>query len=119
MVTARMLWPAPVLIEASPGTYLEVVGASDALHPVVQRPNDATPTDEPASDAGPVLLANEVQQDGRSRPIVVASEGFVGAWAQEGDGAEQLTAWATLAELERNRVTQEASIRSRDARGFH
>ena len=28
-VTARMLWPVPVVIQASPGTYLEVVGAVD------------------------------------------------------------------------------------------
>lgn len=110
MVTARILWPTPVVIDASPGTYLDVVGAIDGRHPAVQRPYDTPPADNPAADTRPLLLANEVQTDGRSRPIVVSTEGFVSAWAQEGDSSEQLTAWTRPAEPERNGNSQAAAI---------
>lgn len=110
MATARILWPAPLVIEASPGTYLDVVGAIDALHPVVQRQPGATPADAPGNDTRPLVLAHEMHRDGRSRPIMVDTEGFVSAWALEGDGAEQLTAWARPAVADRNGHSQAAAI---------
>ncbi len=109
-VTAHILWPAPQVIDASPGTHLQVVGAIDGLHPLVQRPSDTPPTDEPASDTSPLLLAYEVQKDGRTRPVVVASEGFVSAWAQEGDGADQLTSWTRPAAPDYHANSQAAAI---------
>jgi hypothetical protein len=122
MVTARIIWPAPVLIDASPGTYLDVVGAIDGLHPLVQRPYDAPPTDDSDNDTHirPLLLANEMHKDGRTRPIVVSTEGFVSGWVQDGDGAEQLTPWVRPALPEHNSHTQEAAIeRGRQWRALH
>ena len=110
MVTARILWPAPQVIDSGPDAYLEVVGATDRLHPVVQRPDDESSEDAPANDLRPVQLANEIQKDGRSRPIMVPTEGFVSAWTQVGDQDEQLTPWTRPTELDRNGHSQDAAI---------
>ncbi|MBK9216959.1 MAG: hypothetical protein IPL70_00010 [Uliginosibacterium sp.] len=110
LVTARIRWPAPVVIEARSGTYLEVVDAIDAQHPVVQHPFDAQTEDGTADDTRPVLLANEVQDNGTRRPVMVPDEGFVSAWAQHGDSAGQFTAWAKSAGPNRNGNNQEAEI---------
>lgn len=113
LVTARILWPAPIVIEASPGTYLEASGAMDGLHPVVQRKPEAGQMENPENDARPLLLANEVQRDGRSRPIVVHSEGFVSAWALEGDDPGAMTPWARPTTLHYSWVSQAAAIERR------
>lgn len=109
-VTARILWPSPMVIDASPGTYLEAVGATDGLHPVVERPRNAQSEGDANNDTRPVLLANEVQRDGTSRPIMVPAEGFVSAWAVDGESAEQLTAWARPAEVDRRGYSRDASV---------
>jgi hypothetical protein len=119
MVTARMVWPTPALIEASPNSYLEVVGAIDALHPVVQRPADEAQEDTSPNEIRPLLLANEVQKDGRNRPVMVPTEGFVSAWTLEGDPGEPLTAWARPTEPDRNGHSQAAAMeRSRQWRAL-
>ncbi len=111
MVTARILWPAPTVIDAGPDAYLEVVGATDGLHPVVQRPyKDASDEDTPANTTEPVQLANEVQKGGSRSPVMVPVEGFVSAWATVDDNSEQLTAWARPAEPDRNGHSQQAAI---------
>ena len=109
-VTVRMLWPAPVLIEAGPGRHLVAVGATDGRHPVVARPHDAQADDEDAKDTRPVLLANEVQRDGSSLPITVPAEGFVSAWALDGEHAAQLTPWNRPAHDDPNGYSQLAAI---------
>ena len=99
-VTARILWPAPVVINANPGDFLRIVGMADALDPVVQRSTKGRTPEDLAADTAPLLLSQEVQANGRIRPIMVANEGFVLAWTLEGDGSEQLTSrqvrWADL-----------------------
>jgi hypothetical protein len=117
LVTARLRWPAPLLIEASPGTYLEVVGARDQQHPTVERgrgpvkPHSDDPADDPAKDTRPLLLANEVTKDGQRRPFMVETEGFVSAWSQDGEtGTGQLTRWTPQLVKNHKDGSQEAAI---------
>lgn len=94
IVSARILWPAPLVIDASPNTYLQAVGAEDMFYPLVQRADNDAPVDASSTAAEPLLLANEVDSDGNTRPIVVPSEGLVSAWALADDPPDQLTQWA-------------------------
>jgi hypothetical protein len=121
-VTARLMWPAPLLFDASPGTYLQAVGASDAAHPVAERPSPPEADDPAGLDSLPVLLAEEVLPDGHRRPVTVKTEGFVSGWITEDDGAETWTLWQRplepkygdarrAAEIERNRDWQALKLR--------
>jgi len=121
-VTARMLWPAPLLFDASPGTYLQAVGTSDPVHPVAERHPAPTTDDAPPLDAQPILLAEEVQKDGKRRPVTVTVEGFVSAWVAADQDAESWTVWRRPVEpkygnereaaaLERNREWRSLRLR--------
>jgi hypothetical protein len=116
-VIARMRWPAPVQVEASPDAYLEVVGVTNSRTPTVERgrgpvkPRSDDPADDPEQDTRPLVLANEVYKDGRRRPILVDTEGFLSAWVQAGEGVdEQLKPWTPPAELATNEQSQKAAI---------
>lgn len=112
--SARIHWPAPLIFEASAGAHLEVVGATDALHPVVAQNSSSGESDENESVPFPlsILLANEVRSDGSRRPVTVQAEGFISASALDSDSSsdKHLTPWSPPAEPDRNSGSQEAAI---------
>jgi hypothetical protein len=113
---AHILWPAPVLIQASPDTYLEVVGATDRRSPSVERKGGKGSATTGSNfenlgiDSTPLLIAYEVHANGNRRPILVDTEGFLSAWGQDGlIPSGQLTPWAPAVALESKDQTQNAA----------
>jgi hypothetical protein len=115
-VTARIRWPSPISVSASPGAYFEWAAGQDRISSVVERGRQpATQLSDSAAqgsanDSYALLLANEVQKDGKRGPINVDAEGFVSSWTLDGEQAlGRSTAWAPADTGGVNDATQQAA----------